>query len=59
MLTDLLLPRTDGGALAQGICIGIALGAVAFAARRRSDLLLLAAGVSLVTLGFIGLRTLH
>lgn len=59
MHRDLLLPRTDGGVLAQGVCIGVALGAVAFAVRRRSDLLLLVIGVSLLTLGFFGLRTLH
>lgn len=59
MLKDLLLPSTDGGVLAQVVCVGLALGAVAFAVRRRRELLLFVTGVFLVTAGFFGLRTLH
>ncbi len=59
MLTDLLLPRTDGGVLAQGVVVGAALAVLALAFRRDPDILWLLAGVAVLLLGLFGLRALH
>lgn len=59
VLSELLLPRTDGGVLTQGAVILVALAAVAIAARRSPDLLWLVAGVAVMLLGLFGLRALH
>jgi hypothetical protein len=54
-----MLPRTDAGALVQVVVVLIIMGAVAFAARRERSLVLLTAGIGLVTLALMGVRTLH
>lgn len=59
VLTDLLLPRTDGGVLVQGAVIAGALALVALAARRSPDMLWLVAGIAVLLLGLFGLRALH
>lgn len=59
MLTDLLLPRTDAGVLAQGAAVGAALTIAAIAVRRSPDLRWLVAGLAVMALGLFGLRALH
>jgi len=57
--SELLLPRTDAGALAQVIGVVVLLATVALAVRRERSLVTLAVGVGMVVLGAMGLRTLH
>jgi len=58
-LASLLLPRTDGGVLAQLITVIVATVVVATLVRRERSLVILTIGVGTVTLGLMGLRTLH
>lgn len=59
MLTDLLLPRTDAGVLAQGVGVAVAVVTAAVAVRRSTDALWLVAGVAVMLLALMGLRALH
>lgn len=56
---ELLLPRTDAGALTQVLVVTVAWVATLVAVRRSREARLLVAGVGLVTLGWFGLRMLH
>ncbi|MEE8332115.1 MAG: hypothetical protein V3R84_10130 [Acidimicrobiia bacterium] len=56
---DILLPRTDGGVLAQLIALVAMSGLAIFALRRRPPERLVAIGLSLVAFGLIGVRALH
>ncbi|MFP3883211.1 MAG: hypothetical protein ACLFRT_15285 [Actinomycetota bacterium] len=58
-MIDLVLPATDAGVAVQAaIVLVLGTGAV-FATRRRREWMLVAVGLTLVTLGFFGLRALH
>lgn len=58
-MLDLLLPRTDAGALAQAIAVA-ALSAVALVAvRRNRDVLWFVAGLTTLTFAWFALRTVH
>lgn len=56
---ELLLPRTDAGALAQAIGVIAVTIFVVVLVRRERSLVLLAIGASMVLLGVMGIRTLH
>ena len=56
---DILLPRTDAGALAQVVVVAVALVATLVVVRRSAEARLLVLGVGLVALGWMALRTLH
>lgn len=58
-MTEFLLPRTDGGALAQAIGAAVFYGASAAAVRRNRDLLLFVTGLAVITAAFFALRTVH
>jgi hypothetical protein len=58
-LVDILLPRTDPGALAQVVVVAVALVATLVVVRRSTEARLLVLGVGLVALGWMALRTLH
>lgn len=56
---ELLLPRTDAGAGVQVlVTIALTVG-IAVLVRRERSLVMLATGVGMVVLGFMGLRALH
>jgi len=56
---EVLLPRTDAGALAQVVGVVAATVFVAVLVRRERSLVTLAIGTGMVLLGFMGMRTLH
>lgn len=56
---EVLLPRTDAGALAQVIGVIAVTVIVVVLVRRERSLVLLATGAGMVLLGVMGLRTLH
>ncbi len=56
---DILLPRTDAGALAQVVVLAVTLVATLVVVRRSAEARLLVLGVGLVALGWMALRTLH
>jgi hypothetical protein len=56
---EVLLPRTDAGALAQVIGVIAVTMVVALLVRRERSLVMLAAGIGMVLLGVMGFRTLH
>jgi hypothetical protein len=56
---EVLLPRTDAGALAQVIGVIVVTVIVVVLVRRERSLVLLATGAGMVLLGVMGLRTLH
>lgn len=58
-MTDLLLPRTDAGALAQAIGAGVLYATAAVGVRRNRDLLVFVAGLASITAAWFALRTLH
>ncbi len=58
-MIDLLLPRTDAGALAQAIGAVVVFGSVAIVVRRNQDLLVFVAGLAFVTAAWFALRTVH
>jgi hypothetical protein len=57
--SELLLPRTDAGALAQVIGVIVVMVVVALLVRRERSLVMLTVGAGVVLLGVMGLRTLH
>ena len=59
MMTDLLLPRTDGGVLVQALIVLPLLIGALVVVRRQTELRIFVLGVLLVTVGLMGLRTLH
>lgn len=58
-MTELLLPRTDRGVVAQAVVLMLLLGAGWWATRRRPEFRLLLIGVGLVLVGLTGLRAAH
>lgn len=58
-MVDLLLPRTDGGALAQAVGAVVVFGSVGIAVRRNRDLLVFVVGLATVTAAWFALRTVH
>lgn len=58
-MIELLLPRTDAGALAQAAGAAAVYGAAAIVVRRNRELLTLVAGLAMITFAFFALRTLH
>jgi hypothetical protein len=58
-MVELLLPRTDGGALAQALGAVVVFGGVAFAVRRNREMLVFVAGLATVTAAWFALRTVH
>ncbi len=58
-MSDLLLPRTDGGVLIQFVAATIVFAAITWSARRRPEWRLLSIGAWLVTYGVMGVRAIH
>lgn len=58
-MIDLLLPRTDAGALAQTVGAVVVYCALAVAVRRNRDLLWFVAGLATITAAWFALRTVH
>lgn len=58
-MVDLLLPRTDGGALVQAVVALVVFGSVAVAVRRNRDLLVFVTGLATITAAWFALRTVH
>lgn len=56
---EVLLPRTDAGALAQVIGVFAVTVIVVVLVRRERSLVTLTIGVGMMLLGVMGLRTLH
>lgn len=58
-MTELLLPRTDAGVLAQTVTASAVYAAALVAVRRNRELLWFVGGLATLTLGLFALRTLH
>ena len=58
-MRDLLLPTTDGGALAQAVAVVLVFVVAAALVRRNHDLRWLVAGLGVFVAGLLALRTLH
>ena len=58
-MRDLLLPRTDGGVLAQAVVMGVIFTLALVLVRRDRELRLLVAGMTALTGAWFGLRSLH
>jgi hypothetical protein len=58
-LKDLLLPRTDAGALAQAIAAAVLFSVALIAVRRNRDLIWFVAGLASLTFAWFALRTVH
>lgn len=58
-MIDLILPTTDAGVAAQTVIVLVLGAGAVFATRRRKEWMLLAIGVTMVILGFFGVRALH
>ena len=58
-MRDLLLPRTDGGVLAQTLIIVPLLFGSLVAVRRHREFRTFVLGVLVFTLGLMGLRAVH
>lgn len=58
-MIDLLLPRTDAGALAQAVGAAVLFAAAAVAVRRNRELLVFVAGLASITAAWFALRTVH
>jgi hypothetical protein len=56
---DLLLPTTDGGVGVQLIIWAVVSAIGLFATRSKKDLRLLVIGLSILTLGVMGIRAIH
>jgi hypothetical protein len=56
---DLLLPRTDAGALFQVVVVTIVFGALTWAVRRQRDWRTLVIGIWLLLYGGMALRAVH
>ena len=59
MWSDLVLPSTDGGAIAQMVGAVVITVLAAVLLRRHRDVQLLAIGVGVVTFSLMAVRTLH
>ncbi len=58
-MIDLILPRTDGGVLAQLAVVTVVFATAAWLTRRRKDVRVLVIGLWLVAYGGMGVRALH
>jgi hypothetical protein len=58
-VVDLLLPRTDAGALAQAVVTAAAATGALVALRHNRDLRWFVAGLATLTFAWFALRTLH
>ena len=58
-MKDVLLPRTDGGVLAQVVLVLVLMAVTVVLAWRERSLVTLALGVGIFVLGLIGVRALH
>lgn len=59
MLVDILLPRTDAGAIGQVVVVLPALTLAVFLVRRDREWRAFIVGLLVFSVGFFGLRTLH
>lgn len=59
MLVDLLLPRTDAGAIGQAVAVLPALAVATILVRRDREWRTFALGLLVFSTGFLGLRMLH
>jgi hypothetical protein len=58
-VVDLLLPRTDAGALAQAVTAAVLYTGALVAVRRNRDLLWFVGGLATLTFAWFALRTVH
>jgi hypothetical protein len=58
-VVELLLPRTDAGAMAQAVAAAVATAGALIAVRRNRDLLWFVGGLAALTFAWFALRTLH
>lgn len=58
-MTDVLLPATDGGVIAQLVFVLVTWAIALWLLRNRPDSRLVVVGVGLVLVALIGVRTLH
>ena len=58
-VSEILVPRTDGGAGVQVAIVLVAMVVVAVLVRRERALVTLTVGVGSVLLGLLGMRALH
>lgn len=58
-MVDLLLPRTDAGALAQAVTAAVLYTGALVAVRRNPDMLWFVGGLATLTLAWFALRTVH
>ncbi len=58
-MTDLLLPQTDGGVLAQLVIVTVAGPVLLWLVRHRPEVRVLAAGALITAYAAMGLRALH
>jgi hypothetical protein len=58
-VADLLLPRTDAGALTQAVIAGAVYIALLIAVRRNRDLMWFVGGLASLTFAWFALRTVH
>jgi hypothetical protein len=58
-MVELLLPRTDAGALAQTVTAAVVYTGALVAVRRNRDLLWFVGGLATLTFAWFALRTIH
>lgn len=58
-VVELLLPRTDAGAMAQAVAAAVATTGALIAVRRSPDLLWFVGGLATLTFAWFAVRTLH
>jgi Na+-translocating ferredoxin:NAD+ oxidoreductase RnfD subunit len=58
-MTDVLLPRTDGGALVQALTVLALLGGVLVFVRRDREWRRFVLGLAVLALAWFGLRAVH
>lgn len=58
-MTDLLLPRTDGGVMVQLIIVTLVFAAILWLVRGEREVRVLVVGLWLVSYGALGIRALH
>lgn len=58
-MIDLLLPRTDAGALSQAVTAAVVYMAALVSVRRNRDLMWFVGGLASLTFAWFALRTVH
>jgi hypothetical protein len=58
-VAELLLPRTDAGALGQAIAAAVVHAGLLIAVRRNRDVALFVGGLASLTFAWFALRTIH